>query len=680
MQQNIKTLSAFDLTDQMGDTAYLLDAQSRLRFISKAFLDILGLPGYPFKENEYLKDVLEASKAQGVIEPQCMDTILQLPHHVSPNEKPCVHLLKTNNTHTEATKSRASSKTAYTINSLDLGNGYTYYRYELNEPASQMMQSFQRAMQINRTGFYKYDFARRTYCFCENLLDWFAPQQRQIIQKDGLYALMTGEAHRKTKQIMRQAIALKSRNIELKEVIGLQKNECAVLKIHVDVHYDKAGNPIYALGIVQDVSIQENIKASLRKQKSDADKSAQFRANQIANMSHELRTPIGGIVGMSDVLLRENHDEKTMEKIKIIKESSDLLMYTLTETLDHCKLMADGITLKPSPVSPEALMKSICLLWGDKASENGTTISYKFCQSLPAFVSIDEYRIKQCLNNLLSNSVKFTKDGHIEISMQKQIDQMGKTQLVFIVKDSGIGMTEAQQDKIFKPFAQADDNIEKKFGGTGLGMCITQKIIETMNGQLVVKSKKDVGTSIGISLPLLCAIKPTALNTNLNEDVNNKNLATPIQAPKRTARQRRENILIVDDIHTNRVILEHLLSDIFPNLTFAENGQEAINILDTKNIDIILMDVHMPVLNGVDATKAIRTSNTPYMGIPIIAVTADEKYHKSISSKGAGFDEVVAKPVSRKILFERIDKALAKPIVMPTHALHTHALPVLAAG
>ncbi|PHS37744.1 MAG: hypothetical protein COA91_09285 [Robiginitomaculum sp.] len=682
MHNKPDTFPAVDFINKIGDIAYVLDAEARLIFASNAFLDSLGMPDYPLKKNDSLQDILQTSKVLGVVEPQCMATILQLHPSSTPDENPSVHLLNIDNSQKPAAQSKTFSKTAYTINAISLGGGLTYYRYERNEADNQMMPSFHRAMQINKTGFYKYDFAKKEYCFCDNLLDWFSQEQKNIVQKEGLYALMSGHALRKTKQIIRQALALRSQNIELKEIIGLRKNECAVLKIHIDVKYNKAGNPLYALGIVQDVSEQENIKASLRKQKSEADKSAQFRANQIANMSHELRTPIGGIVGMADVLLRENHDEKTMEKIRIIKESSDLLMYTLTETLDHCKLMADGVTIKAGPVSPEALLKSICLLWGDKASENGTTISHKFSPDLPQFVSIDEFRIKQCLNNLLSNAVKFTKGGHIEISMQKYINKAGKTQLLFIVKDSGIGMTDKQQDKIFKPFAQANDNIEKTFGGTGLGMCITQKIIETMGGHIVIKSKKDIGTSIGISLPLQCATKPVRLIAEPNNNNSNVKLASPDQSSRQIARRptiipargRRENILIVDDIHTNRVILEHLLSDIFPNLTFAENGQEAINVLDTKNIDIILMDVHMPILNGVDATKAIRASNTPYKGIPIIAVTADEKYHKRVSRQGAGFDEVVAKPVSRVILLERIDTALAKPNLTETNLPPAYAI------
>ncbi|PCI77862.1 MAG: hypothetical protein COB20_07085 [SAR86 cluster bacterium] len=170
---------------------------------------------------------------------------------------------------------------------------------------------------------------------------------------------MPSADNKRIKQIIQDSLTQQSRNVEMKETIDLHKRGPTIFKLNIDIDYDMSGNPLCALAIIQDITVQENIKASLRKQKTLSDKNAQFRANQIANMSHELRTPIGGIVGMTDVLLGENHNEKTIEKLKIIKESSDLLMHTLTETLDHCKLMADGIKLSPTPVSPKTLLKSV---------------------------------------------------------------------------------------------------------------------------------------------------------------------------------------------------------------------------------------------------------------------------------------------------------------------------------
>ena len=393
MQSKPDTLLTFDLIDHLCDPAYVLDAQANLLFASRAFFDILGMADYSLKQGETLKDILETSMRLGVVERRCMENILQVSVNKNCDENPSVRLLLINNNQHNPEQSTEFTKAQYKIKNTPVLEGCTYYRYEHNEDNSQMMQTLQRVMHINKTGFYKYDFVQRSYFFCDHLLSWFSRQERQSMQKGGLLALMSGETQKTIKQTIRDTLTQQSQNMELKETIDLHKKGPAVFKLNIDIDYDMSGNPLCALAIVQDVTVQESIKASLRKQKSVADKNAQFRANQIANMSHELRTPIGGIVGMTDVLLGESHSEKTMEKIKVIKQSSDLLMHTLTETLDHCKLMADGIKLNPSPVSPEDLLKSTCLLWGDKASQNGTTVSYSLSPDLPQFISIDEFRI-----------------------------------------------------------------------------------------------------------------------------------------------------------------------------------------------------------------------------------------------------------------------------------------------
>lgn len=518
-------------------------------------------------------------------------------------------------------------------------------------------QILKKIMAMSETGFCKYSFASNEHFCCDNMFAWFSEREQKILQKKGLFALLPLERTRAINQEIMQAFAQNKEKIEFAEHIELDEKGICIFKINLDLSYGADDEPSNILIIVHDITDQEKARILLQDQKNIANQHAKFRAKQIAHMSHEIRTPMGAIMGMVDVLLSESHSEKTIEKLTIIKQSAEIMMQTLTETLDHCKIMAHGIKLKPTDVSPQKLLTSICLLWQDQASKNNTNIVFKCSEDLPSSIILDEIRIKQCLNNVLSNAVKFTKNGQINIIM-KVIDKPGKKPLLaVIVQDTGIGMTEQQQEKIFQPFEQADDDIEHKFGGTGLGMSIIQEIIKTMDGQIIVKSKENMGTIIGLILPLKTASKDVmnAANQNTENVRNIQSVKTP-----NSPRLRPENILIVDDINTNRVVLQYLLCDIYPNLHYAGNGQEAIDILNESAIDIVLMDIHMPVMNGIEVTKIIRASGAPYKDIPIVAVTADEEYHRRVSCKAVGFDDVIAKPINKARLYSTIEKAVSK--------------------
>ena len=660
MHTKLNSLVTLDLIDQLHEVAYILDDNANLLFVSKGFFNIIGMPNYTLRNGESLQDILNTSKHLGVIEQLCMETILQMDCPEQFTENKFVKLLSADNDQTRQTQTREFTKGNYRIKALSLTDKYTYYRYESIQDDTQMKQILQRVMHISKVGFYKYDFEKKLYFICDSLLGWFSRREQALMRAGGLSALLRVENQEILDQKIQETLARQNRTLEMIQRVNLHDKGALVVKLHYEITYNNEGSPLCALVIVHDISDYEFNKAALKKEKGIADRHAKFRANQIAHMSHEIRTPMGGIVGMVEVLLNENHSEETIEKLQIIAESSKIMMATLTETLDHCKLMAEGVLLKPTPVSPKELLESAQILWRDKASENEVNISYEISPDVPTFISIDQYRITQCLNNLLSNAVKFTTSGNINMMIKKFTDNMGHTKLAIIVKDSGIGMTEEEQRYLFKPFAQADESIQPRFGGTGLGMSITQKIIDEMKGQIVVKSKKNIGTTVGLLVPFRAASKKRNIiaETKICNIRDIKTIAQPMKT-----KLRRESILIVDDIESNRMILQYLLCDVFSNLVFAENGQEAIDVLEGKNIDIVLMDIHMPIINGTEAVKIIRSANSHNNDVPIIAVTADEKYYKRAACQVFGFDDVIAKPVDQVALFEIINKALAKPRV-----------------
>jgi signal transduction histidine kinase len=658
VRTNLDKISASNLMEKINEPAYIVEGGTKLLFMSKAYFNIIGMPNCSLKEGESLRDILAISRDLGSIEQACMDNMLKASEVDVCDIGLKVRLLLSENVHTGHDQTTGLIKGEYTIKRSLLPNGLRLYRYELCKNNLQMMQILQRVMHISKTGFYKYDHIKKSYFYCKNLLDWFSNKEQQIIQTGGIFSLMLVENRRRLEANIRNMLLRNQTAIEFTEQIDLRKVGSSIFKFSLETSYNTMGQPVCTLAVVNDITSQRVIEKKLKKQKLKADEAAQFRAHQIAHMSHEIRTPLSGIVGMSDVLLAEKFNEETIEKIKIIKQSSELMMHTLTETLDHCKLMADGVNLKPVTVALETLLESTCLLWRGKASRNGVAISFRLCPDLPPLIYIDENRIRQCLNNLLSNAVKFTTSGKIEIFMKKQVNNKGKTQLVVLVKDSGIGMTPEQQNKLFKPFSQADDTIAVRFGGSGLGMCITQKIIESMKGYMVVRSTKGIGTTVALIFPLVSGVNSTsALSKNMAQNITNINSAAVIKETK----PRQENILIVDDIKTNQIVIECILCDSFPNLTFANNGKEAIDILNKQSIDLILMDIHMPILNGIDTTKAIRSSGAGYRDVPIVAVTADEECHKRVFCEVVGFNDVITKPVNQVTLLDIIDKTLRKP-------------------
>ena len=658
MHTKLNSLVALDVIDQLHEVAYILDDNANLLFVSKGFFNIIGMPNYTLRNGESLQDILNTSKHLGVIEQLCMETILQMDCPEQFTENKFVKLLSADNAQPAQTQTQGLAKGDYRIQAFSLLDRYTYYRYKSIRNDNQIKQILQRVMCISKAGFYKYDFKKKSYFFCDNLLRWFSSRELVSVRSGGIFALLPVEERERLEKEIQDTLLCHNPILEITQRFNLHDKGASVLKLHFDITYNDNGNPLYFLAIIHDVSVYEENKTALREEKKIVDRNAQFRANQVAHMSHEIRTPIGGIVGMVDILLSESHSQETVEKLKIIQKSSKIMMAILKENLDNCKLMADGITLKPTPVSPAELLKSAQMLWKDKASENEVNITYEIFPDVPNFISIDQFRITQCLNNLLSNAVKFTKSGRIKMIIKKLTDNMGSTKLAIIVGDSGIGMTKDQQSSLFVPSAQANDSMQLRFGGMGLGMSITQQIIDEMKGQIVVKSKKNVGTTVGLIVPLRATSKKT--NILAETKISNIRDIQTIAQPMKT-KLRRESILIVDDIESNRMILQYLLCDVFSNLVFAENGQEAIDVLEGKNIDIVLMDIHMPIINGTEAVKIIRSSNINNNDVPIIAVTADEKYYKRASCQAFGFDDVLAKPVDQVALFEIINKALAKP-------------------
>jgi len=370
---------------------------------------------------------------------------------------------------------------------------------------------------------------------------------------------------------------------------------------------------------------------------------------------------MNAIVGISDAIINHNNNPEIQPMLELIQTSVEKIIHIVDESLEHTKLAESKIQLSPQNASPSQAVKSVCALWKQKAILNGIDLNYRIDDGVPNSMIFDSHRYEQCLNNLISNAVKFSPAGRIQVYLTT-IQKAGKNNLITIVKDTGIGMNEAQLENLFEAYTQADGSISSRFGGTGLGMNITKQIIELMDGKITAKSQLGTGTAIALSLPIKTEkpeekpIEKQAIN-KLVDELTEENASGPSDYNEL-------KVLIVDDNSTNHMVMKSLLGTMVKEIGVAENGAEAIQVLEEaerngSKFDVVLMDIHMPVMDGIEATLLIRGSQDSFANIPIIALTADPQYQQRRLCKNIGMDDALAKPIKLTELLEALDRVIA---------------------
>jgi CheY-like chemotaxis protein len=346
--------------------------------------------------------------------------------------------------------------------------------------------------------------------------------------------------------------------------------------------------------------------------------------------------------------------------LELIQSSAEKIVRIVDESLEHTKLAEAKIQLDPQTASPRESVEAVCALWEQKAVENGIDLQCRIDAKVPETILFDSHRYEQCLNNLISNAVKFSPAGKIQVLLTTIENKRGRS-LVAVVKDSGIGMNKAQLSTLFEAYTQADKSISGRFGGTGLGMNITKQLIELMGGKITAKSEIGTGTIIALSLPIQEDRRQEEdRRQNTSRDLVDGMLENAVKEETEYAALK---MLVVDDNPTNHMVVSSLLGSIVKHIDVAENGVEAISALDAAQAenaqyDIVLMDIHMPVMDGIEATLAIRGSQEPYTNIPIVALTADPQYQQRRLCKNIGMDDALAKPVKLTELLSAMDRVL----------------------
>ena len=406
-----------------------------------------------------------------------------------------------------------------------------------------------------------------------------------------------------------------------------------------------------------EVTAQLRIQDDLRKAIEQSEKSLSAKNAFLGRLSHEIRTPMNAVVGIADALVHHNNDASIRPKLELIQTSAAKIIKIVDESLEHTKLAEAKIQLDPHEASPQSAVEAVCALWEQKAVENGIDLICRIDETVPKIITFDSYRYEQCLNNLVSNAVKFSPSGKIQVFLTT-IEKDGKNNLVTVVKDNGIGMNDAQIANLFEAYTQADGSISGRFGGTGLGMNITKQLIELMGGNITAKSELGEGTIIALTLPIESGIAEEEISLETSGGLI-ENMLEGAAPP--ASEYSKFKVLVVDDNSTNHMVLTSLLGSLVKEISVAENGIEAIQALEDaektgSQFDFILMDIHMPVMDGIEATLNIRGSRSSYTDIPIIALTADPQYQQRRLCKNIGMDDALGKPVRLTELLGAIDR------------------------
>lgn len=373
-----------------------------------------------------------------------------------------------------------------------------------------------------------------------------------------------------------------------------------------------------------------------------ASESEKSKTRFFANMSHELRTPFNGILGVSELLLDSCTEPHHIDQLQIINTSCQSLLRIVNDILDLSKLDSDKLEYENASFDLKILVESVIELMGSYPHSERTKLTSSIDSNLPLFLKGDEHRIKQVLFNLISNGLKFTKEGHVSLSVQSH-DQFVR----YIVEDTGIGMSEGQLEAAFDSFSQASLEISRRYGGTGLGLNISRKMIVGMGGNISVRSQLGKGTQFVIDLPLVHGQVPP--------QVAQENQINPHWLQSK--------VLIVDDNSTNLKVLSLILKNVGVHCTEFLSGIDLIAYLQDNQAEasLIILDIQMPVLDGQEVFRIIRNNDLVHHSVPVIAVTANAFDEDIQSYLTAGFDQVLSKPISKKSVVSCLNDILRHP-------------------